>query len=364
MNIPQYKPLINRETLAKEVSDYILSDGYFTEYKKTQEFEEKICAFLGVEHCCLMNNGTISLSLALLAYDIGPGDLVLVPNITMIATSNAAKLIGARVMFVDVDPDTMCLDLEAASQWIKAGYVKAVMYVTLNGRSHSLQTLMEFNHFCLKHNVALIMDNAQSYGSYFDDGEIIASLKHGIGSFSFSMPKIITTGQGGCLVTNHNGLYNKIKKLKDFGRESSGIDVHNVFGINSKFTEIQAIMGLNQMNDIGSRISTKRRMYDYYYEQLKNINGIKIKERRICETPWFVDIYVQNRLELIAFLMSHSIQTRCIYPELSKQKVNNNETSFSISSRVADTGLWLPSSLNLALEEIKFVCDKIGEFYV
>jgi perosamine synthetase len=187
--IPQYEPLFNIPDLNTNFVSYINSGGWMTEYKKTEEFENKIKEFLGVKYCSVVNNGTISLSLALLAGGIEPGDEVLVPNITMIATANAVRLIGAIPIFVDISPDTLCMDLYDAFNKLTSK-TKALIYVTLNGRS---QQPVHMSNFCITHKLLYISDDAQSFGSCYSDGSKIGT-NGDISSFSFSMPKIITTG--------------------------------------------------------------------------------------------------------------------------------------------------------------------------
>ena len=363
--ILQYKPTFNRPELAKEVSDYILGDGWFTEHRRTEEFEKKIAEFLGVKYCSVVNNGTISLSLALLAMGVQAGDYVIVPNITMIATCNAVKLIGAKCVFIDLDEKNLCLDLGLAMKSIEVmgGRVKAVIYVTLNGRSHPVVEYEEFRKYCEVNSVSLLEDNAQSFGSQWSDKTKISCPKNGIGSFSFSMPKIITTGQGGCLVTNDKELADKIKKLKDFGRSIGGIDVHDSFGINSKFTEIQAIIGLSQMRDIELRMVKKSFIYEFYRQKLKDVTDVTFVDHK--SLVWFVDIFVPNRKELQDFLYRNEIHTRAIYPELTSQLCNSGcaVKTMDVSGKYAQSGLWLPSYTELEEEDITLICNKITEFY-
>lgn len=362
--IPQYRPLIDRVSLAKEVGDYILSDGYFTEYKKTEEFEAAIAKAVGAQYCSVVNNGTISLSLALLASGLKPGDRVIIPNITMIATCNAVKLLGMIPVLVDVDHN-LCLDLAATKATILTGSIKAIIYVTLNGRSHTSEEMVDLDRFCESNRVTIIEDNAQSLGSYRGLTTAISCPPRGIGSFSFSMPKIITTGQGGCLVTNVESLANKIRKLKDFGRTAAGIDIHDEFGINSKFTEIQAIIGLNQLTTLNQRIVRKREIYNRYLSSLHSNDEIAFISHHADTTPWFIDIYTTRRDELQAYLKALKIGTRAIYPPLSSQQCNRDlrASRMPVSERYASFGLWLPSSLDLTNDEIDFVCGNIRNFY-
>lgn len=361
--IPQYEPMFNVAELNTNFVSYFESGGWMTEYKKTEEFENKIKEFLGVKHCSVVNNGTISLSLALLAGGIEPGDEVLVPNLTMIATANAVRLIGARPVFVDVSPDNLCMDLFDAFQKITTK-TKAFIYVTLNGRS---QHTTHMNNFCIAHKLLYISDDAQSFGSEYSDNTKIGT-SGDISSFSFSMPKIITTGQGGCLVTNNDVLAKRIKKLKDFGRTGGGIDIHNEFGINSKFTELQSILGLSQINNIEERVFLKKQIYAIYLENLKNVKEISFIDTDLdTVTPWFVDIYVKNKLELMEYLKRNNINTRAVYSPLNEQECYSNYPEYYqtfMNSRIySERGLWLPSSMTLLEKDIVFICDKIKDFY-
>jgi perosamine synthetase len=184
-----------------------------------------------------------------------------------------------------------------------------------------------------------------------------------LSSFSFSMPKIITTGQGGCLTTNSDELAHKIKKLKDFGRIKACIDLHDEFGINSKFTDLQALVGLEQMKTINERVKRKKEIYQLYYNELKNNKNIEMLRPENHITPWFVDIYIENRYDLISYLKFENIESRIVYPAIYTQKSYNLNYSYVNAENYTSKGLWLPSSLTLTNEDIKYICKKINEFY-
>lgn len=365
MKIPQYEPVIDRQSLAEEVSEYILSNGYFTEFKKTEEFESRLSEILDVKYVHTVNNGTISLSLALLAHGINPGDKVLIPNITMMGTCSAVRLIGAIPVFCDINPYNLCMDLEEAKGRIKYLNIQAVIYVTLNGRIHDINLQIDFETFCVENGVIFIQDNAQSLGSFYDHNVPINNprLTSGIGSFSFSMPKIITTGQGGCLVTDDYTVSKRIKELKDFGRSKAGGDIHPSFGINSKFTEIQAIMGLNQLKDFSSRRHHKIWLYTEYRKRLSDVEQIEFIPH--YGVPWFIDVRVKDRDEFAMFLKENNIGTRNIYPQLSMQECNNEHGNGTMknSRQVEEEVLWLPSSLSLTSDNLDYICDTIRRFY-
>jgi perosamine synthetase len=358
--MPQYEPLIDAEDVSKEIDKYLKAGGWITEHKKTRELEKVIADFLGVKHCSIVSNGTISLSIALLAAGVGPGDEVLVPDLTMIATANAVKLIGAKPVFVDIRADNLGLDLIEAT-YKKTNKTKALIYVSLNGRTHHQGDIKEF---CNLYNLIFIGDDAQSLGSEWD-GKI--GTKSDIASFSFSMPKIITTGQGGCLVTNNDEYADKIKKIRDFGREKSGVDKHIEFGINAKFTDLQAIVGLSQFKNIEGRIKRKKEIFALYRTLLLKIPEVKMIETHLeyC-CPWFVDCMLENRetkLALAEFLKLKGVGTRPVYPPVHTQAPYFEDNSYPVAQEYSERGLWLPSSLTLKDDDIIHICHYIKEFF-
>lgn len=364
IKIPQYTPSINTRDTIDALSSYLLSNPWLTEFDKTKLFELEIAKFIGSKHCIVVNNGTISLSIALSVLGILSGDEVMVPDLTMIATVNAMRFIGARPIFVDVDKDTLCLDVnKTIERWIMHDIshfksIKAIIYVALNGRCN--KDIKKLRNFCDFNKVKLIIDAAQAFGSEYDEKSI--SLYGHIGSYSFSPQKTITTGQGGALVTDDDDIAKKIRCFKDFGREVSGSDDHKYFGINSKFTDIQAVIGLEQMKNIKERVSKKRCIYDMYYDRLSLIQGIWMFNRRLGETPWFVDIYSENINELATYLESVGIGTRKVYIPLHRQPCYAEKRNFSTAEHFSSQGLWLPSSLTLSESNINDICNIIKDF--
>src|SRR5215470_10893726 len=197
MIIPQMEPWLGEEE-ATAVYDYLRSGGWLTERDQTRKFESIIANYTGASHCIVTVNGTISLTLAALACNVGAGDEVIVPNYTMIATANSVFMLGATPIFVDVEPETLCLDINQTKAAL-TNKTRAIMLVTANGR-YPRTGIGAFVDLADKHGLAVIEDAAQSLGSHFPDGRHIGSAGK-VGCFSFSVPKIITTGQGGCLIT-------------------------------------------------------------------------------------------------------------------------------------------------------------------
>lgn len=374
MPIPQYKPIYNRKKIAERVKDYILNENnFFSEYEETRKFEENITKFLNVKHCITCNNGTMALALALLANGIKARDYVLIPNCTMMSTQASVELIGAIPVFVDVD-ENGCMDLQKAQDILleycedsNHGTSVAVIYVTLNGRTHDNDKYVPFREYCKNHNISLIEDNCQSFGSKDDYTDYQSASANNIGCFSLSYHKLLSNGQGGFCVTNNDDLALKLRKLKNVGRLGAG-DHHEDWGINNKFTDIQAIIGNAELEDIEEKINIKKRLFSWYREKLNDVKEVSfIPTDLIYCTPWMVDIYCENRNELMEFLEVNNVKTRKIYPQLSSQPINKkynlNNEDYPVSKQFAEKGFWLPSSLDLTENQINDICDMIKVFY-
>lgn len=355
--IPQIEPLIGQEE-AEAMQDYLSSGAWLTEFKKTEEFENQISKFTGSKYCVATNNGTVSLILALLVVGIGKEDEVIVPNLTMIATPNSAKLIGANPVLVDVEKETLCMDLDKARKAITIK-TKCLMYVSFNGRTNDINKVKKL---CKENNLVFIEDAAQSLGSFYENKHL--GTFGDMGSLSFSPPKIITTGQGGAILTDDEKKYKKLKKLKNFGRAGGGNDIHESIGYNFKFTDMQAVIGIEQMKKLPDRINRKKEMFKRYYDNLREINKIEFIQTNLKQTsPWFMDIFVEDPIKLADYLKQNNIGSRPIYPPINSQKAYNLKGDFPVTDNYANRGLWLPSSLKLIDEEIDFICNKIKKFY-
>lgn len=356
--IPQVEPWYDRKE-RQALSEYLKSGGWLTEFEKTKQLEESISAFTGSKYCVMTVNGTISLVLALLSLDLKLGDEILVPNLTMIATPNSAVLLGLKPVLVDIEADTLCLDLKEAKKKVTAK-TKGILYVPFNGRSGRMEEVV---NFCRKQKIYLIEDAAQALGSRYQGKHL--GTYGAFGSFSFSVPKIITMGQGGCLITDNLPLYRKMKYIKDFGRIKGGTDSHPTLGWNFKFTDLQAVIGLCQMEKLEWRVSRKKEIYDRLKQGLAAVKQVFMFPTNLPDTvPWFMDIYVSDPDKLAVFLSSKNIATRRIYPAVSSQKIYwEKPGKYPVSEKFAKTGLWLPSSARLKNKEIDYIVKQIRNYY-
>lgn len=344
-----------------EINRYLDEGGWLTEFKRTAQFEREIAEYTGAKHCVVVNNGTVSLTLAALALGLQPGDEVIVPNYTMIATPNSVKMLGCVPVFVDVEQETLCLDLNLVERAITPR-TKAIMLVSANGRAPRAG-IAAFERLCRERNLALIEDAAQSLGSRFPDGRH-CGLAGEIGSFSFSAPKVISTGQGGALVTNSDVMAARLRKLKDFGRTGGGNDLHDSVGYNFKFTELQACVGLAQMKKLAWRVERKREIWRRYHEGLSGIRGVTLFAQDLTiSTPWFIDALVMRREDLMASLKAANFGTRPMYPPINRQLAYQTPGEHPVSNRVGREGLWLPSAAQLGDSDIDRICAAIRRFY-
>jgi perosamine synthetase len=355
--INQMEPWIGDEE-TEAMGEYLRSGGWLTEFRVTREFERLISEYVGSRYVSVVNNGTVSLSIALMALGVTRDDEVLVPDYTMIASANAVLLAGGKPILVDIESETLCMDLAKVKEAI-TWRTKAMIFVSLNGRCPDMS---EVKTFAIQHGLFLVEDAAQSLGSRHN-GKHLGRFGE-VGSFSFSVPKVITTGQGGCLVTDNESIYQKIKKIKDFGRERGGVDLHEELGFNFKFTDLQAVIGIEQMKKLSWRVERKKRMFSLYQKLLEDIEEVKFVHTNLEDTsPWFIDILVPNPLGLQAFLKEEGIGTRPFYPPVHTQAPYRLNAMFPVSEYVSTHGLWLPSSSFLSDEDIAYICSKIRKFF-
>ncbi len=354
--IPQMEPVYGEEEKLALIQ-YLNEGGWGTEFNKTLEFENKVAKFTNVKYAIATNNGTISLTLSMLSLGLKPGDEVLIPNLTMIATYTSALMIGLKPILVDIDPTNLCINIEEARRKI-GKKTKALVYVSLNGRSHDMNMVKDF---CIDNNLFLIEDAAQSLGSYNFDKKHLGSFGD-FGSLSFSTPKIISTGQGGMILTNDEDLAHKVRKLKNFGRIEGGNDYHDSVGYNFKFTDFQAVIGIEQMKKLPNRIKWKKEMYELY-EELLNHKFVEFIHTDLKRTsPWFIDIYISERSKLMKILKTNNYGSRPIYPPISSQPILNLNEKFPVTEKYSNRGLWLPSSSSLTEDDIIALSNCINEW--
>ncbi len=361
----QYEPEITKKDI-NAVNDYLLSGGFLTEFKKTELFEKRISEFISCDDTILLPNGTLTLFSILKALGINETSKVIVPNYTMAATAFSVCETGAEIIFCDIEWPSLCLSIDSLEETInKNKNINAIMFMNANGRypSYKIDNLVEL---CSSKNIYLIEDSAQALGSFYPDGRHMGTV--GVaGSISFSMPKIITTGQGGAVISNNKKIIKGIRRYKNFGRKSSGgIDIHETVGLNMKFTDLQAILGISQLERINETIQTKKQNFKLLKKLTKN-KYLELLDNNIdYTTPWFFEVITKYRKKLVTWLEKYHIKSRIMYPELNKQeafkKHNQHKDTFKVSQRISSEGLWLPSHPKLTKQNIEMIASVLNEF--
>jgi perosamine synthetase len=259
-HIPLIKPYITQEVKDKVCE--VLDSGYLTEGSVTREFEESLKAYIGCRHALAVSNCTVGLEMALRVLGVGPGDEVIVPDYTYPATASVAAIVGAKIVIVDVDPETMLIDYDAMEKEITA-QTKAVIPVSIFGNPLDYDRL---NTIKEKYGIYVIEDAACSIGAQYDG--VSAGNLADISVFSFHPRKFITTGEGGLIATNNTKWAEWMESYKLFGMSShgarSGIHFERI-GTNYKLSDIQAAVGLIQMRHIESLLSKREQLAQNYY---------------------------------------------------------------------------------------------------
>ncbi len=364
--ILQYEPYIEKSDI-KKLNEYLESGGFITEYKKTKDFENEISMFCNVKEAVIFPNGTLTLFSILKVLGIKKGSKVIVPNYTMAATAFSVVETGAEVIFCDIEWPSLCLSLDNLNQILEEEKydITAIMFMPANGRypSYDIKCLIDI---CKKHNIFLIEDSAQALGSYYPSGEHMGTI--GIaGSFSFSMPKIITTGQGGAVVSSNQDLIKLLRKYRDFGRSGGGgSDNHDSIGLNLKFTDLQAVLGISQIQRIDKIINIKKKNFDLLYKLVNNPYLNLLPNDLNNTTPWFYEVTTNFRDELTIWLKKNNICSRVMYPELNKQKAfkmhRQQKDIFPKSKKISNQGLWIPSHPKLNKEMILRIIEVLNRF--
>ncbi|MBI1776630.1 MAG: DegT/DnrJ/EryC1/StrS family aminotransferase [Proteobacteria bacterium] len=348
-------PWFQLETGPEEIAavDKVIASNYLNDGNVTRAFEVRVAEILGVKHCVASTSGTTALTLALMACGVGPGDEVIVPDLTFIASANAARLAGASVKLVDVEPRRFTIDLQRLAAAI-GPKTRAVMPVDVNGRGADYQAL---EPFCAKHGLKLVCDAAEAFGSRWG-GRMLGTWGDAA-CFSFSPNKTVSTGQGGCVTTNDTAIYHRLLELKDHGRRRQGTggnDLHPVMGYNFKLTNMQAAIGLAQLDRLGTRLAGFRQRNRWYAELLADCPGVilpPIDDNGGEITQW-TDALTDRAEVVEAALTAAGIGSRRFwYPIHRQEPYAAPDAEFPHAIGVSARGIWLPSHFQLTREEVE-----------
>lgn len=339
-------------------STWISSNGKYIE-----RFEQEFADFCRVKYAAACCNGTVALHLALMALGVKPGDEVIVPTLTFVATANAVTYCGGVPVFVDSEPETWNLDPTLIEAKITPR-TKGIIVVHLYGHPVDMDPVI---HIARRHGLFVIEDAAEAHGAEYK-GRSVGSLGD-IATFSFYGNKIITTGEGGMVVTNDNVLASKVRQLKGQGWDPNKRYWFPIIGYNYRMTNVAAAIGLAQLEKIEWQIERRREVAKWYHEYLQGTPGLVLP----VEKEWARNVYwmfsvvldesIQlSRDEVMAHLLEGGIETRPVFypmhilpPYLQSAKGQ----LFPVADRLSGRGVNLPTWAGLKREDIKFVCDTL-----
>ena len=359
--IKLYEPKIYQEDI--DLVNKTLNDGWISGNSPiVSEFEEKLKNYCGVEYCMLTSSGTTALHLALLGSGLSDKDEVIVPSLSYIATANSVSYIGGKPVFVDVREDNFQIDTEKIEKFITRK-TKAILPVHLYGE---VPDLKKIEYIAKKYELKVIHDSAESLGTLYEGKHSVSYPDVGI--VSFFPNKIITTGEGGALLTNDKEIYEKSFKFRSQGLVKNTDYIHDVIGYNYRISALSAALGFNQIDKIEKHLKLKSDVFKTYKKGLEKY-GVRFQtsSKNIRSSYWLtVGIFDRNvNIEkLKIYLEKNQIETRRVFMPLNLQKpyLESSKKRYTISKKLYDSGLCLPTYPYLENENIEYVIEKIVKF--
>lgn len=367
--IPLFK-IYNDEKDISYITKEIKSGKNWAVGSKVKEFEDKIAKYIGTKYAVVLNSGTSALHSILLAYGIGEGDEVIVPSFTFIATSNAAKFVGAKPIFADIEEETMGLDPKDVEKKITKK-TKAILPIHFGGCPCKI---MELREIADKHDLILIEDAAEAMGAYVGKNKIGTIGDAAI--LSFCQNKIITTGEGGAVVTDSDEIYQKLLLIRSHGRLEGGnyFDPESLFdyidlGYNFRMSNLTAALGLSQIEKIEKNIAKRVENSNYLTKLLEE----KTKIKTIKTPENYKNVYqlysciAEDRDELLNYLNKNNISAKVYFDPVHESKYYKDKLNYDvhlpISEAISKKIITLPMFPELKKEEIEYIAETIANFY-
>jgi perosamine synthetase len=364
--IPVNEPLLTEEDFAS-VMEALKSGWISGAGPHIESFESRWAAYCGRKHGIALANGTVALQVAVALLDLQPGDEVIMPTFTIISCALPVVLAGAVPVLVDSDPQTWTMDVSQIEQRISSR-TRAIMPVHIYGHPVDMDPLLELAQ---THNLHVIEDAAEAHGAEYR-GRRAGSF--GTSScFSFYANKLLTTGEGGMLLTDDDALAERARGLRNLGFQSGRRFLHQELGFNFRLTNLQAALGLSQVERMDDIVSRKRRMGHAYTERLSEMPGIELQ----VQQSWAKSVYWMYGLvlredtgldaaEFARRLSARGVETRPFFLGMHEQPVLRDRGLFQaeaypVAERIARQGLYLPSGLGLQESQIDRVCQAVGE---
>jgi len=346
----------------------ISSSGRFV-----QEFEERWAAYCGRRYGVAVVNGTAALQLAVACLDLAPGDEIIMPTFTIISCALAAAGRGAIPRLVDADPRTWCMNANMVSDAI-GPRTRAVMPVHVYGHPVNMDPILELAE---RHGLAVIEDAAEAHGAEYQSNRNGATAWRRCGSFgavscfSFYANKLITTGEGGMVMTDDPAIADRARSLRNLAFGTAHRFRHEQLGFNFRLTNLQAALGIPQIDRMKEIVARKRWMAAEYTRLLRDIPGLQLP----AEEPWARSVYwmygvvfcpdTGHEAQAVAKRLAEmGVETRPFFLGLHEQPVFRRigwftNSSYPVAEQLSRRGLYLPSGLRLSSDQIEYVADAI-----
>jgi perosamine synthetase len=357
--IPVYRPSIG-DLEKKYVSEAMDSGWVSSKGAFLDRFEKDFAAYLGVANGVSAANGTLALHLAFAALGIGAGDEVIVPTLTYVASVNAITYTGATPVFVDSEPTYWNLDPALVERAITPR-TKAIEVVHLYGHPADMDPILEI---AARHDLLVVEDAAESHGAKYKGRRVGAM--GATSAFSFFGNKIITTGEGGMVVTNDNDVAATARHMRGQGVSPTRTYWHDIIGFNYRLTNIAAAIGCAQLERIDETLAAKRTIAGWYRRNLEGVEGVTLQS----EASWATCVFWMNcilvapelRDPLIAHLAGVGIETRPFFYPAHTLPMYRTSASFPIAERLGASGINLPSYAALEEDQVVEVCAAVRRF--
>jgi len=347
------------------VQDCIESNWISSAGRYIPEFEAKFAAECDSKYGVACANGTVALHLALAALGLGPGDEVILPTFTMIATINAVAYTGATPVLVDSESHTWNMDVEQVAAKITPR-TKAIVPVHTYGHPVDMDPLMELAE---KHNLFVLEDAAEAHGAEYK-GRRAGGLGHA-GAFSFYANKIITTGEGGMITTNDKKLADLTRNLRDHAFSTERHFWHKFMGFNYRMTNLQAAVGLAQTEQLPGFVENRRNNAALYSELLADVPGIVTPPEAAWAKNvfWMYSVLVEDefgmtRDQLRAYLAKRGIETRTFFIPMHLQPIYYNTFKgqrYPVAEMLCRRGFYLPSASSLTTAQIQYIVEIVAQ---
>lgn len=337
------KPSLDGNEL-KYVTDCIESNWISSQGDYIRKFEEGFSKFCERKYGVATSSGTTALHLALTALGVGPGDEVIVPCLTFVATASVVKHCGAKPVFVDADERTWNIDVNKIEEKITKK-TKAIIPVHLYGAPCDMDPIMKI---AKKHKLFVIEDAAEAHGAKYK-GKKVGSFGD-ISCFSFFANKIITTGEGGMCVTNNKALVNKIKLYRDHGRVKGYW--HPVVGYNYRMTNLQGALGLAQLEEIDHLLIKRRYLSGFYSALLEDVKGITFQNKDYKNVCWMYSVLFKDRKKVEKALKENEIDYRLFFYPLNKLPPYRDGKKYPVAEKLSKHGINLPTFIDITTQDM------------